>query len=74
MINVEHEGGSVKDWAFIIENCIFCDQQSRYWHKESNSPVCLQCAQTRHVHEISLAKKDSYEKFKNKAEYGDQLK
>lgn len=50
----------------VYEDCVFCGNSSKYWHKESNSPVCQLCATTRHVHEISLAKKVSYEKFKEK--------
>lgn len=26
------------------EKCVFCGTTTRFWHKESNTPVCQNCA------------------------------
>ena len=27
------------------ESCIFCNNDSRYWHNKTNTPVCQSCAE-----------------------------
>lgn len=65
-IPIEQEDPRLYRETKVYEDCVFCGKNSKYWHKESNSPVCQSCSKIRKVHEISLAKKISYEKFKEK--------
>lgn len=38
----------LKKWGLgldkLMERCDFCGVQTRYWHKETNTPVCEGCA------------------------------
>lgn len=36
----------------IIENCRFCSTPTRYWHKETNTPVCQVCAEKFEVKDL----------------------
>ena len=47
MIPVEIEqDGFLKEPA---EKCCLCGELTRYWHKETNKPVCIICAQIKEV-------------------------
>ena len=35
-----------------IENCHFCKQPTKYWHENSNNPVCHKCAKGHKVAEL----------------------
>ena len=55
MIKVEFEGS---EWGNVIpENCIFCKCIARHWHKLSNSPICLVCAEQHDLTDILNAKR-----------------
>lgn len=36
----------------IIESCHFCNRPTRYWHENTNNPVCQECAKTHRVNEL----------------------
>lgn len=43
MIPVQLES---KEWAGqMLEDCIFCETPTAYWHKMTNMPVCQSCAE-----------------------------
>lgn len=35
-----------------IEKCHFCGKLTRYWHENTNNPVCRNCAKTHKVCEL----------------------
>lgn len=37
------------------ENCVFCDEATRYWYGSGESPVCQPCAKTHKVSDIKDA-------------------
>lgn len=56
-IKVTHEPiDELNKWgtglAGIREVCIFCSEQTRYWHTPTNQPVCPKCAETHTVKNI----------------------
>ena len=49
-IPVKHEGANP---VFgVIEVCHFCGQLTRYWHENTNNPVCPDCAKSHRVAEL----------------------
>lgn len=36
------------DAAGVLEECHFCEKQTRFWSAMSNTPVCPSCARTHH--------------------------
>lgn len=53
MIKVKHEPKDVvKAFGSLIESCFFCKEETRYWHDESNTPVCRDCAKQHEVSEL----------------------
>ena len=49
-IRVEHEDiEELRKWGMglsnIMELCVFCGYETRYWHRPTNTPVCPNCAQ-----------------------------
>lgn len=43
MIPVQLES---KEWAGqMLEDCIFCETPTAYWHMATNMPVCQSCAE-----------------------------
>lgn len=36
----------------VIEVCHFCRNGTRYWHQNTNNPVCTDCAKTHKVGEL----------------------
>lgn len=52
-IPVHHEGEDVvAEFPHIIEQCHFCREQTRYWHENTNNPVCQGCAKAHRVSEL----------------------
>lgn len=44
-IPVEHEDrATMQEFGNLVEDCVFCRSPTRYWHKATNKPVCLRCA------------------------------
>ena len=39
-----------------LENCVFCDTGTRFWHVDSNRTVCPQCSTKYDVCDIKYAK------------------
>ena len=61
-IEVTHEDTDyLKSWGLglekIIEQCFFCDGNTRYWSRVRNKPVCKACAKERDISEIPERKK-----------------
>jgi hypothetical protein len=52
MIKVELEPGPIGDYGGVVENCVLCGQRTRYWHRQTNNPVCSACAKRRKVSEL----------------------
>lgn len=42
----------VAGFGGILEQCHFCKKQTRYWHENTNNPVCPACAKTHRVAEL----------------------
>lgn len=42
----------IKDSGGVCEVCLFCRQFTRYWHENTNNPVCPVCAKTHKVAEL----------------------
>lgn len=36
----------------ICERCVFCDNETRFWHENTNNPVCPECAPHHKVSEL----------------------
>ena len=39
-------------WPHIVEKCHFCKTPTRYWHENTNNPVCQHCAGRHKVAEL----------------------
>lgn len=39
-------------WGDLVESCHFCHERTRYWHENTNNPVCRECAKTHKVAEL----------------------
>jgi hypothetical protein len=57
-IPIEHEDAEcVRHWPTLMEQCVFCDVETRWWNRERNKPVCPICAK-----EYSMTHLDQLEK------------
>ena len=36
----------------LIEDCHFCKEKTKYWHENTNNPVCPICSKTHKVAEL----------------------
>jgi len=36
----------------VIERCFFCGNRTRFWHENTNNPVCPDCSKTYKVAEL----------------------
>jgi hypothetical protein len=52
MIPVEREPKDLIQDFGVYEKCLFCLQPTDTWHTNSDTPVCIHCAQTRFVWEL----------------------
>lgn len=43
-IPVVAESEEMHDVTGAYEQCIFCNEETKYWHEESNRPVCPVCS------------------------------
>lgn len=61
VIKVEHEDiEELKKWGLglseLLEHCHFCNVQTRYWHRATNTPVCEECSKVHTVAELKQSK------------------
>lgn len=42
----------IKEFYGIVERCHFCQQKTRYWHENTNNPVCPDCSKKHSVSEL----------------------
>lgn len=52
MIEIEKEDPKMMRMFRIMESCVFCGQQTLFWHRGTNNPVCKTCAKTHDVSEL----------------------
>ena len=63
MIKVEKEPKEITEqFRGDLENCLFCGEETLYWHLETNTPVCVDCAKKTSVCLLRKAKKEKREK------------
>ena len=43
---------AIRGFGGIVENCHFCKAPTRYWHENTNNPVCRECAKSHRVAEL----------------------
>lgn len=55
MISVEIESEAFLKEE-LCEDCIFCGKETRYWHKDSNTPICRVCAEVNSIHDMNRVK------------------
>lgn len=36
----------------VVENCFFCNRQTKYWHEKTNNPVCPECSTSHNESEL----------------------
>ncbi len=41
-----------QEFGGIVESCVFCWSPTRYWHLNTNNPVCLFCSRRHRVSEL----------------------
>ncbi len=52
-IPIVHEGQDVvEEFGNLVEQCHFCKVPTRYWHENTNNPVCPSCAKVHKVAEL----------------------
>ena len=52
-IPLQHEDSeTTKEWPRIVESCHFCRTKTRWWHENTNNPVCQKCAKEHRVAEL----------------------
>ena len=42
-----------------VEGCYFCKYMTRFWHEETNSPVCSVCAKRHEASELPNWRKNA---------------
>ncbi len=52
MIPVAKEPQEISEGYGGIEVCHFCQTPTRYWHENTNNPVCPSCAKKHKVDEL----------------------
>lgn len=40
----------------LHEDCIFCGKEGRYWHKDSNTSMCLVCSEVNSIDDMYRVK------------------
>ena len=56
MISIEKEPEDIsKEFGDLVENCIFCNQPTRFWHNPTNRPVCPKDAKIWDEHNMKVA-------------------
>ena len=59
----EKEGMSDAGFPQIVEECVFCSEDTRYWWRNGCMPVCAACAEKPSITEgvcVELAEKEGY--------------
>jgi hypothetical protein len=49
---IHEDKGTMEAWPRIVENCHFCKKRTRWWHENTNNPVCKDCSKTHKVAEL----------------------
>ena len=53
MIKISLEPKAIRDeFPSLIEKCVFCSTPTRYWNKETNMPVCDECAKKKSIDDL----------------------
>jgi len=53
MIHIEKEPPETKaQFHNQLEHCFLCGKKTEWWHIESNTPVCPDCAETHDVKDL----------------------
>jgi len=52
MIPTVEEGKELVTEFGVYEVCVFCENQTRFWHVKTNNPVCKDCAKKHKVAEL----------------------
>jgi hypothetical protein len=61
-IEVTQEPKAVtNEFRGVLELCIFCDIPTTMWHESTNTPCCLECAQTNTLTALHLQRKVKYQ-------------
>lgn len=50
-VKEEPEEFASKFWG-CVEKCIFCNNSTKFWHENTNNPVCPTCAKEHKVAEL----------------------
>jgi len=58
MIPLEKEEEEFFKQTGVYENCYFCKVGTDMWHKNTNQPVCTDCAKIHKVSELPKAHPD----------------
>ena len=53
MIPIVKEHEEIAGQTGVYENCKFCNSPTNRWHEKSNTPVCVICATTHDVSELT---------------------
>jgi hypothetical protein len=51
----------------VYEKCVFCLNETKTWHENTNTPVCKNCAKSHNVEDIKM-KQTALQKLKEKLE------
>ena len=49
---VHEEQEVIEEFCSIMERCHFCKTTTRWWHENTNNPVCQGCAKVHKVAEL----------------------
>jgi hypothetical protein len=51
MIEVYRESKELS-YSGMLEDCVFCNAETVYWHEETNSPICIKCSKSKSEKEL----------------------
>ena len=64
---------SLRKWGLnldrVLERCVFCFAETKYWHVTSNTPVCTCCAGEHEESEIPAARTQRSNELKSEEAY-----
>lgn len=46
------DAATIEEFPRLVESCHFCKKPTRYWHENTNNPVCPACAPIHRVAEL----------------------
>ncbi len=56
MIPIIEESEEMYLNTHVYEKCVFCGVDTKYWHEETNTPICYDCSLTHDVEDIKPRK------------------